>query len=97
MNIRIEPIPSSEALIELVRESFLVRILHAAGIQEARLERLGRLVEEVPVRRLIYPSGLERLPSVLEAIREDGSGLAAAGRTGSQRTAPRTSPGAGRS
>jgi hypothetical protein len=34
-------------------------------LQPARLARLARLVRSVPVRRLVYPSGFERLPEIV--------------------------------
>lgn len=95
--IRIEPVPPSEAVIELVRESFLVKILQAAGLQGPRLERLGRLVRTVPVRRLLYPSGLDRLPPVVEAIRRDAAGADEESRSRAVGNAGSASSTAGRS
>lgn len=66
--IEIQPVARSEALIELVRHSFSPRLVEAAGLQPARLDRLARLVRSVPVRRLVYPSGFERLPEVAEIL-----------------------------
>jgi hypothetical protein len=66
--VEIQPVSRGEALIELVRHSFSPRLVEAAGLQPARLDRLSRLVRQVPVRRLSYPSGFERLPEVAEAL-----------------------------
>lgn len=66
--VEIRPVPRSEALIELIRHSFSPRLVEAAGLQPDRLDRLSRLVRQVPVRRLSYPSGFERLPEVAEAL-----------------------------
>ncbi len=66
--VEIQPVPRSEALIELIRHSFSPRLVEAAGLQPSRLDRLSRLVRQVPVRRLSYPSGFERLPEVAEAL-----------------------------
>jgi hypothetical protein len=66
--VEIQPVPRSEALIELVRHSFSPRLVEAAGLQPARLDSLARLVRSVPVRRLVYPSGFERLPEVAEIL-----------------------------
>ncbi len=68
--IEVQPVPRSEALIELVRHSFSPRLVEAAGLQPARLDRLARLVRAVPVRRLIYPSGFDRLPEVVKLLRQ---------------------------
>jgi hypothetical protein len=62
--VEIQPVSRSEALIELVRHSFSPRLVEAVGLQPARLDRLARLVRSVPVRRLVYPSGFERLGEV---------------------------------
>jgi hypothetical protein len=66
--IEIQPVSRSEALIELVRHSFSPRLVEAAGLQPARLDRLARLVRAVPVRRLVYPSGFDRLPEVVRFL-----------------------------
>jgi hypothetical protein len=66
--IEIQPVSRSEALIELVRHSFSPRLVEAAGLQPARLDRLARLVRAVPVRRLVYPSGFDRLPEVIRSL-----------------------------
>lgn len=66
--IEIQPLSRSEALIELVRHSFSPRLVEAAGLQPARLDRLARLVRSVPVYRLSYPSGFDRLPIVVASI-----------------------------
>jgi hypothetical protein len=68
--IEIQPISRSEALIELVRYSFSARLVEAAGLQPARLDRLARLVRSVPVRRLVYPSGFDRLPEVVTLMEQ---------------------------
>jgi hypothetical protein len=67
-DVEILPVSRSEALIELVRHSFSPRLVEAAGLQPARLDRLARLVRSVPVRRLVYPSGFARLPEVAEIL-----------------------------
>lgn len=66
--IEIQPVSRSEALIELVRHSFSPRLVEAAGLQPARLDRLARLVRAVPVRRLVYPSSFDRLPEVVRFL-----------------------------
>jgi hypothetical protein len=66
----IQPVSRSEALIELVRHSFSPRLVEAAGLQPARLDRLARLVRAVPVRRLVYPSGFDRLPEVVKLMEQ---------------------------
>jgi hypothetical protein len=65
---RIEPLPPHRALIELVRHSFVPRLVEAAGLQPRRLELLARLVERVSVRRLVVPSGPGGLASARAAV-----------------------------
>ena len=67
-SVEIQPVPRSEAVIELIRHSFSPRLVEAVGLQPARLDRLARLVRSVPVRRLVYPSGFERLKEVASQI-----------------------------
>lgn len=69
--IEIHPISPRDALIELLRHSFTPLLVEAAGLQPARFDRLARLVRQVPVRRLRYPSGFDLLPRVAEAVRRD--------------------------
>jgi hypothetical protein len=66
--VEILPLSSMEAVIELVRHSFSPHLVEAAGLQPARLDLFAHLVKQVPVRRLVYPSGFEHLPRVVEAI-----------------------------
>jgi hypothetical protein len=66
--VEIQPVSRSEAVIELIRHSFSPRLVEAVGLQPARLDRLARLVRSVPVRRLVYPSGFERLGEVASRI-----------------------------
>ena len=64
----IHPLASRDAVIELVRHSFTPHLVAAAGLQPARLELFARLATRVPVRRLVYRDGFERLPAVAERI-----------------------------
>ena len=70
-DIQITSVPSLEAVIELVRFSFVARLVQAAGLQPQRLDFFSKLVQQVPMRRLIYPSGFEHLPRVRDAILAD--------------------------
>ena len=69
--VSIVPVPAREALIALVRHSFLPRLVEALGWAERRLELLARLVEAVPVSRLVYPGGAGRLEAVRRAVLAD--------------------------
>jgi hypothetical protein len=72
LDIEITPLPAAQALIELLRYSFIPPgILEVLGWQDRRLDFFARLVERVPVRRLRYPVGFEHLPRVTEAVLQD--------------------------
>lgn len=73
LQVAVEFIPLSpqDALIELIGFSFLPRVVAAVGLEVQRLGFLTQLVRQVPVRRIIYPSGPEHLPLVYQRILED--------------------------
>jgi hypothetical protein len=66
--IEIHEVSPRDALIELVRHSFSPHLVEAVGLQPRRLDLFARLVMQVPVRRLRYPSSFERLPEVVEHL-----------------------------
>lgn len=69
--VTIQSLPAGQAVMELLRYSFSGPLLRGIGIEAERLEKLAVLVQQVPVRRLIYPAGLEYLSVVQGAIRAD--------------------------
>jgi hypothetical protein len=60
-----------EAVLALVRLSFLPREVVRFGLQERRLAVLARLIAAVPVCRIIIPTGLEQLPRAVATIEAD--------------------------
>lgn len=74
--IAITPVSPRDALIELVRHSFAASIVEQLGLQRQRLDLFAQMVQQVPMRRLVYPSGFEHLPRVRQAILEDLASLA---------------------
>lgn len=70
-SIRVEPLPPRDAVIELLRHSFAVRLVSALHSPQERLDTLASLAEQVPLRRLRYPHGYEHLPRVRDAILAD--------------------------
>ena len=66
-----EPIKPSQALIELVRHSFSPQFTEIVGLQPRRLQRLAKIVETVPIRRMVYPDGKEHLSTAWHAAVED--------------------------
>ena len=67
-SIEIESVSPINAVIEMVRNSFIARTVQALGWQPQRLSLFTRLAQQVPMRRLIYPSGFEHLQRVSEAV-----------------------------
>ena len=67
-SIQVQPVSPIDAMKAVLRHSFLPRIVEAAGWQAYRLSKLSRLAKQVPVRRLIYPEGVEHLPQVADTI-----------------------------
>jgi len=70
-DIEIRSVGGMDAVIELVRNSFIPYIVEFAGWQAQRLQFFAELVRRIPVRRLTYPDGVEHLPRVRDAILED--------------------------
>ena len=69
--IEIIPITTQHAFMQLARNSFAAHVATAIDTTGHRLRRLARLAQHVPVRRLRYPSGVQYLPNVQRAIRDD--------------------------
>jgi len=70
-NPRVEEKSPSEAVIDLVRNSFAGKLTHATGLQPQRLETIAELVRHVPVKALLYPNGFEYLPAARETVLGD--------------------------
>lgn len=65
------PVNGQEAAVTLVRHSFLPREVQRFGLQSSRLPFIAALSASVPLQRLRYPSGYERLLEVVAAITDD--------------------------
>ncbi len=70
-NVDISPISPNQAIIELVRSTFTPRTVEAFSWQPRRLKIFSRLVQQVPIRQLSYPSGLQHLERVRQAVLAD--------------------------
>jgi hypothetical protein len=66
--VEIQDVSPRDAVIELLRHSFSPRLVEAAGLAPQRLGFFARLAMRVPVRRLRYPSGFDRLPEVMARV-----------------------------
>ena len=73
--ITIAPLPERDAFIALVGASFQ---LHLDDQERSRglFERIGTLLDAVPVRRLSYPRDFTRLGAVREALLADAAAVA---------------------
>ncbi len=69
--IGIRPVSQKDAFIEMIRHSFSISIVEAIGLQIPRMQFLSDLVRNVPMRRLIYPSGFSHLSGVADILVED--------------------------
>ena len=69
--VLIEPVRSSDALIAMIRESYLREAVHGLGLAGARLAQLAQVLCDVQVRVLRYDSGFEHLTQMVVAVQED--------------------------
>jgi hypothetical protein len=71
VQVEIQPLSPRDAVIEMVRFTFLIRLTTALGMQPERLAFFSRLAQQVPISRLRFPSGLEHLPALVQAVLVD--------------------------
>lgn len=69
-------LPAQAALMEVLRHSFLPREVQRFGWVSQRFPVLARLVGQVPVVRVRYPSGFDVLSGVLARLEQDVRGQA---------------------
>lgn len=69
--VEIERLRADEAVMALMRHSFLPREMQRFGWQPRRLPGLTTIAAAAPVARLRYPSGFDRLPDVLRHVELD--------------------------
>jgi hypothetical protein len=69
--VEVVPLSLGEAVFVLAGYSFLLGIVEAAGWQQRRFQAFTQLAQQVPVRRIVYPNGVEHLPIVRQAILGD--------------------------
>ena len=80
-----EEVTGAAAVVELLRHSLVPRLSAAAGLARKRFQNLSRVALQVAVRRLVYPSGVEKLDRVRHEVLRDvermrqRSGYSAAG------------------
>ena len=76
--VTFEPLKASEAVIVLAATAFLRDAVHGLGLAAGRLAALAEVARQVPVRRVRYPSGLDRLGELVAAVESDLAAIAAA-------------------
>lgn len=69
--IEITPLSRGEALVELARLSFAMRLSQVTQPPAARLDLTAQIARAVAVKRLSYPSGYEHLAAVRDAVIDD--------------------------
>lgn len=67
-SITIDPVSPIEAVLTLAGYSFLYWLVDAMGLQAKRLQTFTQIIQSVGISRLIYPSGVEHLPAVCQAV-----------------------------
>lgn len=78
-NLESSKMVGKEACLELLRNSFALRILKTKHSSTDELHRLSRLTEHIPVRRLVRPHDLNLVGQIPEFVERD---LAASTRSG---------------
>ena len=68
--VEIVDISPTEAVIHLLQNSILGDVYQSLNIEAARLETMAELLDQVPLKKLIYPHGMENLPWVCEQIKQ---------------------------
>lgn len=69
--IIITPLPKAEAVTTLMRSGIVSAFRRWLPFHQHKLRRLSDLVAHIPVRKVIYPSGYDLLPTVRDAILAD--------------------------
>lgn len=69
--VEISPISPRDGVIELLRYSFSARVVDALNLRKDRFDFFSQVVQKIPLRRITYPSGIEFLPAVEDAIQKD--------------------------
>ena len=67
----IAAVPPQDALIELVRHSFVARLLEPTGSAARHFRQSSTLVNQIPVRRLIRQKSLRDLPALARLVEAD--------------------------
>lgn len=69
--INIKTMSPSRTHLSLLRHTFAGSILTHSPLMPGRMDFLAHLAQDIPIRQLVYPSGYEHLPAVVDAVRQD--------------------------
>lgn len=69
-NLRVETLKGKEALLEVLRNIY-IPLIPNPKISAGHFEMAEKLVRNVPVKRLLYPSGRRHLPRIRKVLLED--------------------------
>jgi len=67
----IRTLAPTEAMLALLENSLIGGAPRAMGVEVQRLKQLAKLLTQVPVKRLRYSSGFQRLDEVCELLKKD--------------------------
>lgn len=70
-DISINVLSPTQAYLGLLQHAFVGKWLVRSSLTVQRMEFFAKLVKEVPIKRLIYPSGYEHLSTVVGAVNRD--------------------------
>jgi len=73
-HVTISACTARESLVRLIEHSLAGAPVAALGLSAQRLDQLSRVVSQIPVKTLRYPSGGDRWHLIREAILEDLAG-----------------------
>jgi hypothetical protein len=65
------PMSQKDACLHLMTHSLILRLLNRRGASAAHLDQCARVARRIPVRRLVRPHDLQRLPEIVETIEDD--------------------------
>lgn len=69
--VSIAPVTAAQSMLALLQNSMLADAYRPLGIESSRLKTLASLLEAVPVKRVVYPSGKQHLDNICERIEID--------------------------
>lgn len=69
--VSIKTLSTKQAYLGLIQHSFAGQWLVKSPLNPQRMSFFVDLVKKIPIKQLVYPSGYEHLPAVVEAVKQD--------------------------